>query len=144
MGISWGLANRRGKAIDRLKANIQAISEHQNIEPMREIQRPRRGQDPLVAQMLEAEAFADWTDKLASALGIVVEVAEDESGQVEETTPDEINYESMTVAQLRDLASERELDLTGRTLKADIIAALVESDAEKAAHTAAPVSDGQS
>lgn len=43
---------------------------------------------------------------------------------------DDDSFESMTVAELKEYADENEIDLTGLSLKADIVAAIEEAEAE--------------
>jgi hypothetical protein len=180
--ISSAVAMRRGQAIDRLAATIQAISEKYGIDPVPTgVHAVRPGTNPHIAQVKQIEAFDAWTVALAEKLGVDLPEPEPEPAPpvpfdgmgiealkalsrdkglpfnettdenelrtallrsigwtapvvaepVEVDTDDtERDLEMLTVPQLRDLATLWGIDLTGITLKADIIAAL--NDREEA------------
>lgn len=178
--ISSAQAARRGQAVDRLTATVQAISEKYDIEPMADgIHSIRPGTDPHIAQIKQVEAFDAWITILAEKLGVALPDPEpepapsvpfdgmgiealkalardkgipfnDKTSEAElrkallrhigwqspvtaepETDDDtEQDLEMLTVPQLRDLATLWGIDLTGITLKADIISAL--NDREEA------------
>lgn len=182
MALTTGHAARRGRAIERLTALMQAISDNVGIPgPKTDMHSIRTGTDPFIAQMLEVEAFGDWAAQLAEQLGVAVPsmeppepppvlpfdgvplsglqtlardrgIAFDEAtseatlrrmlrihhgfpaGGAEAPAPAEesasegddtdVEFGALTVAQLRDLAAERNVDVSALKRKADIIAAL--------------------
>jgi len=183
MALTTGHAARRGRAIERLTALMQAISDKVGISgPKTDMHSIRTGTDPFIAQMLEVEAFGDWAAQLAEKLGVEVPsteplepapvlpfdgiplsglqtlardrgIAFDETtseaelrrslrlhhgfpiGDVEEPAPEldadtDVEFGALTVAQLRDLAAERNVDVSALKRKADIVAALHNAEAK--------------
>lgn len=174
MTLTAALAARRGQAINRLHAIMQAIGDKYDIPSLADgVHNVRLGTDPYVAQMIEIEAFEVWAAALAVKLGVDLPEAEPEQviplpfegmhmdtlkvyaadrgipftthtserellkvlrsqipgAAVQEPELElELDYESMTIAELRDLADEREIDLGKATLKADIIEAIEIAD----------------
>lgn len=136
MPVLAAIAYRRGRAIERLKGVMQAIGDKYAVDPIADFPAPKGSRDPLVTQMLELEAFADWGERLADGLGLQPAEPESVAEQVmpEVSAEDEIaeteteGYESMTVAQLTQVADDRQLDLGGAKRKAEIIGVLRAAD----------------
>lgn len=97
---------------------------------------------PIPADEITAEPVPDdpnGTDAAINAESLAQLV--DENGQPVEVPqgdiqqaiaePGVLDYDMMTVAQLRTLAAERNVDLTGLSVKADIIAAIQTNEAVK-------------
>lgn len=129
MTIPAAIAARRGQAINRLSATIQAISDKYNIEPAADVVMPRRNLDPLVSQMLEVEAIADWLDRLGTALGLSAE--------------DMRNYDAMKDADLSALAKRRSVDVPKDATREQLIAAIRADDDWLDAHDYQTMSDAQ-
>lgn len=177
--ISAAVAARRGQAIDRLTATIQAISEQYDIAPLAVgVHNIRPGTNPHIAQVKQVEAFDAWTLALAEKLGVDLPMPEpepappvpfdgmgiealkalardrgipfdDRTSEIQlrtallrqigwtapvtveiEEQPDDtsVDLETLTVAELRALAGERQVDLGDATKKADIIDAIRTAD----------------
>jgi hypothetical protein len=99
--------------------------------------------DKRYEQAARLGVLADWAESVARSLGVSTFVEEvprreeatqaapqtQEQGEVEQVT-ERIDYESLTVNQLRELADARQVDLTGLSKKAEIIDALTLADDE--------------
>lgn len=83
---------------------------------------------PLSQEDLDYIAQRPWLSDEAKLRGVELVVGEttEEDGETTEDDEDELSYEDMTVAQLKDELKERELSTDGN--KADLIARLEGDD----------------
>lgn len=100
----------------RLTATLAAIAERLDIEVPPE---PRRMKDADLQPIVELERFAAFADAVLAAIDPDAAAAEAEA---------KTGYEAMTVAELREMLDERNLEIPASARKADLIAALDADD----------------
>ncbi len=106
MATVVAIAIMREQAMKRLEASMAQLVQNLSIEP---VEFPLYDRDATYLQAAQLTALATFFERVVTAL------AQPEG---------EPTLDNMTIAQLKALAAEHNVDLTGVTKKADIIAAI--------------------
>lgn len=117
---SFQSRTRRNAAVrKRLEAVITALGEKLGV-PVPEPPRPSRDRE--LQPIIELERFADFGESVLAAI---------KGDGSEAPAPESAGYADLTVAELRDLLQEREIEVPSDARKADLIAALEQADADE-------------
>ena len=157
MASTAATAGIRDMALKRLSVAAQALAAVTGV-PAPEMPQYR---DPAYQGAMQLDVLATWTEQLVARIAPPGEEAEteqefdpDELGTSEGGFMDEgnahtwdmgdgvpsvgsVDYEALTVAELRALAEERQIDLSGLRLKNEIIDALEAADGKTETQQAA-------
>jgi hypothetical protein len=123
MASRGAIAAMTDGAIKRIQASAARLGEHTGVQPV--TLETRRYGDPDYERAQLLERIATWIEQITDA---TVNAPEDEP-------PGSEGYDAFTIAQLKDMAQERGIDLQGATRKGDIIAALELADEESVTPT---------
>ena len=112
--------------VDQARADVEAAIEAGDLEAAKAVDiSGLSGEDQQIVARLIAEAEGTTTESGFEPESATTEASDDTSD--DDAEPD---LESMTVAQLKDLAAERDVEINPTDRKADIIEALQDAEAE--------------
>lgn len=122
MASRGAIAAMTDGAIKRIRECAERMGEYTGVQPV--TLETRRYGDPDYERAQLLERIAAWIEQ-------ITDVTVGTSPAETESVGDE-GYDAFTIAQLKEIAQVRDVDLQGATRKADIIAALEGADMEVA------------